>query len=59
MLKWREQWFDSRELPVLPEVLGVPESELGMEHGSADEAHRRKPRLMEAHRPHTVERKRS
>lgn len=38
MLGWREQWFGSRELgPVLPEVLGVPESELGMEHGSADE----------------------
>jgi uncharacterized protein (DUF305 family) len=38
MLDWREQWFGSRELgPVLPEVLGVPESELGMEHGSADE----------------------
>ena len=34
MLAWRE----SRQLgPVLPEVLGVPESELGMEHGSADE----------------------
>jgi uncharacterized protein (DUF305 family) len=38
MLDWREQWFGSRKLgPVLPEVLGVPESELGMEHGSADE----------------------
>jgi uncharacterized protein (DUF305 family) len=38
MLEWREQWFGSRQLgPVLPEVLGVPESELGMEHGSADE----------------------
>lgn len=38
MLAWREQWFGSRTLgPVLPEVLGVPESELGMEHGSADE----------------------
>ena len=38
MLDWREQWFGSRELgPVLPEVLGVPEGELGMEHGSADE----------------------
>jgi uncharacterized protein (DUF305 family) len=38
MLGWREQWFGSRTLgPVLPEVLGVPESELGMEHGSADE----------------------
>jgi uncharacterized protein (DUF305 family) len=38
MLEWREQWFGSRTLgPVLPEVLGVPQSELGMEHGSADE----------------------
>jgi uncharacterized protein (DUF305 family) len=38
MLAWREQWYGSRALgPVLPEVLGVPESELGMEHGSADE----------------------
>ena len=38
MLDWREQWFESQQLgPVLPEVLGVPESELGMEHGSADE----------------------
>lgn len=38
MLAWRERWFGSRQLgPVLPEVLGVPESELGMEHGSADE----------------------
>jgi uncharacterized protein (DUF305 family) len=38
MLGWREQWFGSRKLgSVLPEVLGVPESELGMEHGSADE----------------------
>jgi uncharacterized protein (DUF305 family) len=38
MLEWREQWFGSRTLgPILPEVLGVPESELGMEHGSADE----------------------
>ena len=38
MLDWREQWFGSRTLgPVLPEVLGVPEGELGMEHGSADE----------------------
>jgi uncharacterized protein (DUF305 family) len=37
MLNWREQWFGSRTLgPILPEVLGVPESELGMEHGSAD-----------------------
>ena len=38
MLDWRVQWFGSPKLgPVLPEVLGVPESELGMEHGSADE----------------------
>jgi uncharacterized protein (DUF305 family) len=38
MLDWREQWFGSRTLgPILPEVLGVPGSELGMEHGSADE----------------------
>ena len=38
MLDWREQWFGSPKLgPVLPGVLGVPESELGMEHGSADE----------------------
>ena len=38
MLDWREQWFESRTLgPVEAEVLGVPESELGMEHGSADE----------------------
>ena len=38
MLEWREQWFGSRKLgAILPEVLGVPESELGMEHGSADE----------------------
>ena len=38
MLEWREQWFGSRTLgPVLPEVLGVRESKLGMEHGSADE----------------------
>lgn len=38
MLGWREAWFGSRQLgPVLPEVLGVPENELGMEHGSADE----------------------
>jgi uncharacterized protein (DUF305 family) len=37
MLTWREEWFGSRQLgPILPEVLGVPESELGMEHGSAD-----------------------
>jgi uncharacterized protein (DUF305 family) len=38
MRDWREQWFGARKLgPVLPEVLGVPESELGMKHGSADE----------------------
>ncbi|MBA3376072.1 MAG: DUF305 domain-containing protein [Actinobacteria bacterium] len=38
MLEWREGWFGSRTLgPVEPEVLGVPEDELGMEHGSADE----------------------
>jgi uncharacterized protein (DUF305 family) len=38
MLGWREQWFGSRTLgPILPEALGVPESELGMKHGSADE----------------------
>jgi uncharacterized protein (DUF305 family) len=38
MLAWREEWFGSRTLgPIRPEVLGVPESELGMEHGSADE----------------------
>jgi uncharacterized protein (DUF305 family) len=38
MLAWREQWFASRRLgPILPEVLGVSEDELGMEHGSADE----------------------
>lgn len=38
MLDWREQWFGSRTLgPVLPEALGLPEGELGMEHGSADE----------------------
>jgi uncharacterized protein (DUF305 family) len=38
MLAWREEWFGSRELgPVLPEVLGLSESELGMEHGSVDE----------------------
>jgi len=38
MLGWREQWFGSRKLgPIQPEVLGVPENELGMEHGSGDE----------------------
>ncbi|HEV3479786.1 MAG TPA: DUF305 domain-containing protein [Gaiellaceae bacterium] len=37
MLEWREEWFGSRTLgPILPEVLGVPKSELGMDHGSAD-----------------------
>jgi uncharacterized protein (DUF305 family) len=34
MLEWREQWFGTRTLgPVLPEVLGVPETDLGMDHG--------------------------
>jgi uncharacterized protein (DUF305 family) len=38
MLGWREEWFGSRELgPILPEVLGVPEGELGMHHGSGDQ----------------------
>ena len=38
MLAWREQWFGSRKLgPVLSEVLGVPEADLGMEHGGPDE----------------------
>ena len=38
MLEWREEWFGSRTLgPVDAEVLGVPEDELGMEHGTADE----------------------
>jgi uncharacterized protein (DUF305 family) len=38
MLEWREQWFGSRTLgPVLPEVLGIPETELGMDHGDAQE----------------------
>jgi uncharacterized protein (DUF305 family) len=38
MLAWREEWFGSRTLgSVLPEVLGVPEDELGMEHGTAEE----------------------
>jgi len=38
MLEWRESWFGSRTLGSLqPEVLGVPEDELGMNHGSADE----------------------
>ena len=39
MLDWREEWYGSRALgPVLPEVLGVPERELGMEHGGEDVA---------------------
>lgn len=39
MLEWREEWFGSRALgPILPEVLGVPERELGMEHGGGDVA---------------------
>ncbi|MBA2425393.1 MAG: DUF305 domain-containing protein [Actinobacteria bacterium] len=38
MLEWREEWFGSRALgPVEPEVLGVPEDRLGMEHGTADQ----------------------
>jgi len=38
MLEWREGWFGSPTLgPVEPEVLGVPEDELGMKHGSATE----------------------
>ncbi|HZB36081.1 MAG TPA: DUF305 domain-containing protein [Gaiellaceae bacterium] len=38
MLAWREEWFGSRRLgPIQAEVLGVPESDLGMKHGSADE----------------------
>jgi uncharacterized protein (DUF305 family) len=38
MLTWRQQWFGSRALGgVLPEVLGVPENKLGMEHGGAEE----------------------
>jgi uncharacterized protein (DUF305 family) len=38
MLGSRQQWFGSHTVgPVPPEVLGVPESELGIEHGSADE----------------------
>ena len=37
MLAWREEWFGSRMLgPILPDVLGVPRSALGMRHGSAD-----------------------
>ena len=38
MLGWRQAWFGSRTLgPIRPEVLGVPEEDLGMEHGSADD----------------------
>lgn len=38
MLAWRRQWFGSPTLgPVLPEVLGVREGQLGMHHGSAEE----------------------
>lgn len=38
MLQWRESWFGSRTLgPLQPEVLGVPEDELGMKHDSANE----------------------
>lgn len=38
MLGWRERWFGSRKLgPIQPEVLGVPENELGLEHGGGDE----------------------
>jgi uncharacterized protein (DUF305 family) len=38
MLDWREEWFGSRQLgPILPAVLGVPEEELGMHHGSGDQ----------------------
>ena len=38
MLQWRESWFGSRTLgPLQPDVLGVPEDELGMDHGSAEE----------------------
>ena len=38
MLDWREDWFGSRTLgPILPEVLGLPESELGMGHGSIED----------------------
>jgi|GEM_PF-5812191 len=38
MLEWREEWFGSRVLgPILPEVLGVPEKDLGMEHGSGED----------------------
>ena len=38
MLEWRESWFGSRTLgPLQPEVLGIPEDELGMHHESADQ----------------------
>lgn len=38
MLQWRETWFGSPMLgPIQPEVLGVPDDELGMHHGSADQ----------------------
>ncbi len=38
MLEWREQWYGSRTLgPVLPDVLGVPETELGMDHEGTQE----------------------
>ncbi|MGH3118284.1 MAG: DUF305 domain-containing protein [Gaiellales bacterium] len=38
MLDWRERWFGSRQLgPLMPEVLGVSDAEMGMEHGSGDE----------------------
>lgn len=38
MLDWRAQWFGSRSVGAIqPEVLGLPESELGMEHGGWDE----------------------
>ena len=38
MLGSREDWYGSRRLgPVLPEVLGVPQAELGMDHGRRDE----------------------
>jgi uncharacterized protein (DUF305 family) len=43
LLEWREEWFGSRTLgPVLPEVLGVDDSELGMGHGSVED-------LLDAH----------
>ncbi|CAN5373241.1 hypothetical protein BH18ACT12_BH18ACT12_08920 [soil metagenome] len=35
VLGWREEWFGSRKLgPVLTEILGVDEEEMGMEHGT-------------------------